>query len=212
MNYQSIGSGGGIKQIQAKTVTFGATDAPLPGAELDKDGLVQFPMVMGGIVPVVNLDGHHAGLAHHRRRRRLRRCSSARSSPGTTRRSRSSTRASKLPNAGDCRGPSFGRIGHHVQLHRLSVEGQRRLEIQGRQQHRGRVAGRHRRQGQRRRRQQRRPDQGLDRLCRIRLRQAEQAELHQDAQQGRQDRRPDDRSVPGRGRQCRLEFGRPATA
>jgi phosphate transport system substrate-binding protein len=57
MNYQSIGSGGGIKQIQAKTVTFGATDAPLSGADLDKDGLVQFPMVMGGIVPVVNLEG-----------------------------------------------------------------------------------------------------------------------------------------------------------
>jgi len=57
MNYQSIGSGGGIKQIEANTVTFGATDAPLPGPQLDKDGLVQFPMVMGGIVPVVNLDG-----------------------------------------------------------------------------------------------------------------------------------------------------------
>ena len=57
LNYQSIGSGGGIKQIQAKTVTFGATDAPLKGDELDKAGLVQFPMVMGGIVPVVNLDG-----------------------------------------------------------------------------------------------------------------------------------------------------------
>jgi phosphate transport system substrate-binding protein len=57
MNYQSIGSGGGIKQIEAKTVTFGATDAPLTGDELQKTGLVQFPMVMGGIVPVVNLDG-----------------------------------------------------------------------------------------------------------------------------------------------------------
>ena len=61
MNYQSIGSGGGIKQIQAKTVTFGATDAPLSGADLDKDGLVQFPMVMGGIVPVVNLEGVKPG-------------------------------------------------------------------------------------------------------------------------------------------------------
>ena len=61
MNYQSIGSGGGIKQIQAKTVTFGATDAPLSGADLEKWGLVQFPMVMGGIVPVVNLDGVDAG-------------------------------------------------------------------------------------------------------------------------------------------------------
>jgi phosphate transport system substrate-binding protein len=57
LNYQSIGSGGGIKQIEAKTVTFGATDAPLKGPELDKYGLVQFPMVMGGIVPVVNIDG-----------------------------------------------------------------------------------------------------------------------------------------------------------
>ena len=46
LNYQSIGSGGGIKQIEAKTVTFGATDAPLKGPELDKFGLVQFPMVM----------------------------------------------------------------------------------------------------------------------------------------------------------------------
>jgi len=61
MNYQSIGSGGGIKQIEARTVTFGATDAPLKGDDLDKNGLVQFPMVMGGIVPVVNLDGVNPG-------------------------------------------------------------------------------------------------------------------------------------------------------
>jgi phosphate transport system substrate-binding protein len=61
LNYQSIGSGGGIKQILAKTVTFGASDMPLKGEQLDKDGLVQFPMVMGGIVPVVNLDGVKPG-------------------------------------------------------------------------------------------------------------------------------------------------------
>jgi len=61
LNYQSIGSGGGIKQIKAKTVTFGASDAPLPGKELDETGLAQFPMVMGGIVPVVNLDGVKPG-------------------------------------------------------------------------------------------------------------------------------------------------------
>jgi phosphate transport system substrate-binding protein len=61
LNYQSIGSGGGIKQIQNKTVTFGATDAPLKGVDLDKFGLVQFPMVMGGIVPVLNLDGVKPG-------------------------------------------------------------------------------------------------------------------------------------------------------
>jgi phosphate transport system substrate-binding protein len=61
LNYQSIGSGGGIKQIKAKTVTFGASDAPLPGKELDESGLAQFPMVMGGIVPVINLEGVKPG-------------------------------------------------------------------------------------------------------------------------------------------------------
>ena len=61
LNYQSIGSGAGIKQIQAKTVTFGATDAPLKAEQLDKDGLVQWPMVMGAIVPVVNLEGIKPG-------------------------------------------------------------------------------------------------------------------------------------------------------
>ena len=61
LNYQSIGSGGGIKQIQAKTVTFGATDMPLKVEQLEKDGLVQWPMVMGAIVPVVNLEGIKPG-------------------------------------------------------------------------------------------------------------------------------------------------------
>ncbi|MDB5770299.1 MAG: Phosphate-binding protein PstS [Burkholderia sp.] len=57
MNYQSIGSGGGIKQIKAKTVDFGASDMPLKAEELDKEGLAQFPAIMGGVVPVVNLPG-----------------------------------------------------------------------------------------------------------------------------------------------------------
>jgi phosphate transport system substrate-binding protein len=61
LNYQSIGSGGGIKQIQAKTVTFGATDMPLKAEQLEKDGLVQWPMVMGSIVAVVNLEGVKPG-------------------------------------------------------------------------------------------------------------------------------------------------------
>jgi len=61
LNYQSIGSGGGIKQIKAKTVTFGASDAPLKGEDLESTGLAQFPMVMGGIVPVVNLEGIKPG-------------------------------------------------------------------------------------------------------------------------------------------------------
>jgi phosphate transport system substrate-binding protein len=61
LNYQSIGSSGGIRQIKAKTVTFGATDAPLSGEELDKDGMIQFPAIIGGTVPVVNLDGFKPG-------------------------------------------------------------------------------------------------------------------------------------------------------
>ena len=61
VNYQSIGSGAGIKQIQAKTVTFGATDKPLSVDQLEKDGLAQWPMVMGAIVPVVNIEGVKAG-------------------------------------------------------------------------------------------------------------------------------------------------------
>src|SRR5579862_8605125 len=61
LNYQAIGSGGGIKQIKAKTVDFGASDMPLKGDELEADGLVQFPMVMGGVVPVVFLDGVKGG-------------------------------------------------------------------------------------------------------------------------------------------------------
>ncbi len=61
LNYQSIGSGGGIKQITARTVTFGASDMPLKPEELEKAGLIQFPTVMGGIVPVVNLEGVKSG-------------------------------------------------------------------------------------------------------------------------------------------------------
>lgn len=61
VNYQSIGSSGGIKQINAKTVDFGASDAPLTPEELDKAGLIQFPTVIGGVVPVVNIDGIKPG-------------------------------------------------------------------------------------------------------------------------------------------------------
>src|SRR5258707_11131191 len=61
LNYQSIGSGGGIQQIKNRTVDFGASDAPLSGDDLAKTGLLQFPMVMGGIVPAYNLDGVASG-------------------------------------------------------------------------------------------------------------------------------------------------------
>ena len=61
LNYQSIGSGGGIKQIKSKTVDFGASDMPLEPKDLDAIGLVQWPMVMGGVVPVINVKGLQAG-------------------------------------------------------------------------------------------------------------------------------------------------------
>src|SRR5579862_2584399 len=61
LNYQSIGSGGGIKQIKAKTVTFGASDMPLKPEEVKESGLVQFPMIIGGAVPAVNIKGVQPG-------------------------------------------------------------------------------------------------------------------------------------------------------
>jgi phosphate transport system substrate-binding protein len=64
LNYQSIGSGGGIKQIKAKTVTFGASDMPLKPDDLQAAGLLQFPMIIGGVVPVVNIKGIQGGQLH----------------------------------------------------------------------------------------------------------------------------------------------------
>jgi phosphate transport system substrate-binding protein len=64
LNYQSIGSGGGIKQIKAKTVTFGASDMPLKPDDLQAAGLLQFPMVIGGVVPVVHIKGIEGGQLH----------------------------------------------------------------------------------------------------------------------------------------------------
>jgi len=61
LNYQSIGSSGGIRQINAKTVTFGATDAPVKGEDLEKLAQIQFPAIIGGTVPVVNLEGFKPG-------------------------------------------------------------------------------------------------------------------------------------------------------
>lgn len=61
VNYQSIGSSGGIKQIESKTVDFGASDAPMTPEELDAAGLIQFPTVIGGVVPIVNIDGVEPG-------------------------------------------------------------------------------------------------------------------------------------------------------
>ncbi len=102
LNYQSIGSGGGIKQIKAKTVTFGATDAPLTGKDLEESGLVQFPMVMGSVTPVINLEGVKPGELVLDGPT-LARSTSARSRAGTTPRSPSSTPTSSCRSRRSCR-------------------------------------------------------------------------------------------------------------
>ncbi len=98
MNYQSIGSGGGIKQIKAKTVDFGASDMPLKPRDLEENGLQQFPMVMGGVVPVVNLPGVKPGELKLDGKTLAGDLPRARSPIGTTRRSPSSIPASTLPD------------------------------------------------------------------------------------------------------------------
>ena len=94
MNYQSIGSGGGIAQIKAKTVDFGASDMPLKPEDLQKPGLMQFPAIIGGVVPVVNLEGVAPGALQAHRARCSPTSTSARSRSGTTRRSPTSIPAS----------------------------------------------------------------------------------------------------------------------
>ena len=122
LNYQSIGSGGGIKQIKARTVTFGATDKPLKSEDLKTAGLVQWPMVMGGIVPVVNIDGVKPGELVF-------------DGPTLAKiflgeiKTWDDPAIKKLnplrhPAVGwHCSRASFGRIGHDLQLHRLPLQG-----------------------------------------------------------------------------------------
>ena len=140
LNYQSIGSGGGIKQIKAKTVTFGATDAPLPGKELDEAGLAQFPMVMGGIVPVVNLDGMKPGELT------IDGPTLAKIFLGEIKNwddpaIKKLNPSAKLPKPGDCHRASLGRLRHDLQLRLLPGRGEPGLEVEGRRQHFGAMAG-----------------------------------------------------------------------
>ena len=151
LNYQSIGSGGGIKQIKARTVTFGASDQPLKADDLQSAGLSQWPQVIGGIVPVVNLEGVKGGELT------LDGDTLAKIFLGEITKwddapIKKLNPKAKLTSAADRRGPSFGRLGHDLQLHQLSVEGFAGLEVESRRERLGRVAGRHRREGQRRRR------------------------------------------------------------
>ena len=148
VNYQSVGSGAGIKQIKAKTVDFGATDMPLKDEELAKEGMVQFPTVIGGVVPVVNIKGIAAG--------QIKLTGQALgdiylgkitkwNDPALD---RAESRACRLPDAADRRGAPRRRFRHLLHLHQLPLEGERRMEVQGGRGHCRELAERRRRQGQ----------------------------------------------------------------
>ena len=149
VNYQSIGSGGGIKQIKAKTVDFGASDAPLKPRRAGQGRPAQFPTVIGGVVPVVNVAGVAPGA--------LKLTGPLLADIFLGKITKWNDPAIAALNTGvSCptkhhRRAPRRRLGHHLHLHQLPVEGQPRLESQGRRRHRGEVADRRGRQGQRRR-------------------------------------------------------------
>ena len=121
INYQSVGSGAGIKQIKSKTVDFGASDMPLTDDDLAKDGLIQFPTVIGGVVPVVNIKGINArpdqadrpGAGRH-----LPRQDHQVERPGA---STALNPGVPLPDAAIAVGAPRRRFGHHLHLHQLPV-------------------------------------------------------------------------------------------
>ena len=131
LNYQSIGSGAGIKQIKARTVTFGATDAPLEPKELEKAGLAQWPMVMGGIVAVVNLPGVKPGdiVIDGPTLAQIYLGKITKWNDPALKATQSQTRSAQ---SADCAHPSRRRLGNDLQLHLLSRRSLAGLEIEGR--------------------------------------------------------------------------------
>jgi phosphate transport system substrate-binding protein len=176
INYQSVGSGAGIKQIKAKTVDFGASDMPLKDDDLAKDGLLQFPTVIGGVVPVVNIKGIAPGQIKLTGQvlgdiylGKITKWNDAAIDGAEPRRA-----AARRRHRG---GAPRRRFGHQLHLHQLPEQGERRVEGQGGRGHGRQLAGGRGRQGQRRRGRLRAAPAQLDRLCRVRLRQAEQDDL-----------------------------------
>jgi phosphate transport system substrate-binding protein len=148
LNYQSVGSGAGIQQIKAKTVDFGATDMPLTDEALAKDGLIQFPTVIGGVVPVVNIAGIAPGQAAPDRpgaRRHLPR----QDHEVERRRGDRVEPGRRAARCRDLAGAPRRRLRHHLHLHELPVEGEPGMEGEGRRGHRRQLADRCGRQGQR---------------------------------------------------------------
>jgi phosphate transport system substrate-binding protein len=203
INYQSVGSGAGIRQIKGKTVDFGASDMPLTDDELAKDGMIQFPTVIGGVVPVVNikgiapgqikLTGQVLGDIYLGKITKWNDAALTALNPGVP-----------LPDAAIARGAPRRRFRHQLHLHQLPLEGQRRVEDQGRRRYGRELAGGCRRQGQRGRLRLRAAPAELDRLCRVRLRQAEQDDVR-DEEQGRPLRDAERQCLQGCRGRCRLD-------
>jgi phosphate transport system substrate-binding protein len=116
LNYQSVGSGAGIAQIRSKTLTFGATDMPLEPAQLEKDGLVQWPMVMGAIVPVVNIQGIKPGELTFDAETLANIFLGKIHEVGRPRDQEAKSESIFVLSRNNCSAP-FGRVGNNLQLH-----------------------------------------------------------------------------------------------
>ncbi len=168
INYQSIGSGGGIRRSRERTVFFGATDGPMTPEQLAAapGKILHFPTVLGAVVPVYNIPGVTAGAEVHRpgARRHLPRQDHEVERPGD----RQAERRRDAAGHRHRRRAPLGRIGHDLYLGRLSCRRSRRNSEDGRRRDVGQLAGRRRRQGQRGRRRPRQPDARRARLRRAR--------------------------------------------
>ena len=207
LNYQSIGSGGGIKQIKAKTVTFGASDMPLEPKDLTASGLVQFPTVVGGDVPVVNLDGIGAGdltldgptLANIFLGKITKWNDPAikKLNPNA----KLPSNAIVVVHRSDGSGTTFIFTDY---LSKVSPEWKSDVGASTAVEWPAGIGAK----GNEGVSEQRRPDQRRDRLRRIRLRPGEQDDVREDDQQGRQGRRAELRGIPGgRGERRLGELG-----
>ena len=152
LNYQSIGSGGGIKQIEASTVTFGASDKPLEPKELEANGLVQWPMIIGGVVPTVNVQGVKPGELI------LDGPTIADIYLGTITKWDDAAHQGAEPGPhaaepGDRPRIPLGRLGHELSVHDVSLDREREVQVRRRCGRIRVVAHGPRREGQRRRRE-----------------------------------------------------------